>query len=32
MSLLVAYLFYLVFEQPFLSNFLKKRQVKNGVS
>lgn len=30
MSLLIAYLFYLVFERPFMSNFLKKRKVKNS--
>jgi len=28
LSLLVAYLFYLIFERPFMSNFLKKRNVQ----
>ncbi|MDM9382037.1 acyltransferase [Chlorogloeopsis sp. ULAP01] len=31
MSLLFAYLFYLVFERPLMSNFLKKRKVKEAV-
>lgn len=30
-SLLVAYLFYLVFERPFMSSFLKGRKVKDAV-
>ncbi|BAY47426.1 acyltransferase 3 [Scytonema sp. HK-05] len=32
LSLLIAYPFYLVFERPFMSNFLKKREVKDAVS
>lgn len=32
MSLLIAYWFYLVFERPFMSSFLKKRKVKDVVS
>ncbi len=32
LSLLIAYLFYLVFERPFMSNFLKKRKVKDAVN
>jgi peptidoglycan/LPS O-acetylase OafA/YrhL len=28
-SLLFAYLFYIVFERPFMSNFLKKRKIEN---
>ncbi|MBW4611085.1 MAG: acyltransferase [Hassallia sp. WJT32-NPBG1] len=31
MSLVIAYLFYLVFERPFMSGFLKKRKVKDAV-
>jgi peptidoglycan/LPS O-acetylase OafA/YrhL len=31
-SLVIAYLFYLVFERPFMSGFLKKRKVKDAVS
>ncbi|BAZ20557.1 acyltransferase 3 [Kalymmatonema gypsitolerans NIES-4073] len=31
-SVLVAYLFYLVFERPFMSGFLKARKVKDAVS
>lgn len=31
-SLVFAYLFYLVFERPFISSFLKKRKVKDAVS
>ncbi|MBW4632725.1 MAG: acyltransferase [Iphinoe sp. HA4291-MV1] len=30
-SLLLAYLFYLVFERPFMSKFLKKRKVKDTI-
>ncbi|QDL10653.1 acyltransferase [Brasilonema octagenarum UFV-E1] len=32
LSLLIGYLFYLVFERPFMSNFLKKRKVKDAVN
>ncbi|MDF5724802.1 MAG: acyltransferase [Rhizonema sp. PD37] len=32
LSLVIAYLFYLIFEKPFLSNFLKKRKVKDAVN
>ncbi|WP_016953203.1 acyltransferase [Anabaena sp. PCC 7108] len=32
MSLMIAYLCYLFFERPFMSNFLKKRKVKDVVS
>ncbi|WP_035140231.1 acyltransferase family protein [Fischerella sp. PCC 9605] len=31
-SLIFAYLFYLVFERPFMSSFLKKRKVKDALS
>ncbi len=31
-SVLVAYLFYRVFERPFMSRLLKKRQVKDAMS
>lgn len=31
MSLIIAYCFYLFFERPFMSGFLKKRKVKNAV-
>ncbi|MTJ11895.1 acyltransferase [Anabaena sp. UHCC 0187] len=31
MSLIIAYLFYLFFERPFMSSFLKKSKVKNAV-
>ncbi|MGI2907964.1 acyltransferase family protein [Tolypothrix sp. VBCCA 56010] len=31
-SLVIAYLFYLLFERPFMSGFLKKRKVKDAVS
>jgi hypothetical protein len=31
-SVLVAYLFDLVFERPFMSGFLKARKVKDAVS
>ncbi|AFY42557.1 acyltransferase [Nostoc sp. PCC 7107] len=31
MSLIIAYWFYLFFERPFMSNFLKKRKVKDAV-
>ncbi|BAZ42547.1 acyltransferase 3 [Calothrix sp. NIES-4101] len=30
-SLCIAYLFYIVFERPFMSNFLKKRKVKSVI-
>jgi peptidoglycan/LPS O-acetylase OafA/YrhL len=30
-SLVIAYLFYLVFERPFMSGFLKKRKLKDAV-
>lgn len=30
-SLLVAYSFYMVFERPFMSNFLQKRKVKDAI-
>lgn len=32
LSLLIGYLFYLVFERPFMSKFLKKRKVKDAVN
>ncbi|MDZ8257263.1 acyltransferase [Nostoc sp. ChiQUE01b] len=32
LSLIIAYLFYLIFERPFMSNFLKKRKVKDAVN
>ncbi len=32
MSLIIAYWFYLFFERPFMSNFLKKRKVKDAVT
>ncbi len=32
LSLLIGYWFYLVFERPFMSKFLKKREVKDAVS
>lgn len=32
MSLIIAYWFYLFFERPFMSGFLKKRKVKDAVS
>lgn len=31
MSLIIAYWFYLFFERPFMSNFLKKRKIKDAV-
>lgn len=31
MSLIIAYWFYLLFERPFMSSFLKKRKVKDAV-
>jgi peptidoglycan/LPS O-acetylase OafA/YrhL len=31
MSLIIAYCFYLLFERPFMSSFLKKRKVKDAV-
>jgi len=31
-SLIIGYLFYLVFERPFMSGFLKKRKVKDALS
>ncbi|MGI8500502.1 MAG: acyltransferase family protein [Hassallia sp.] len=31
-SLVIAYFFYLVFERPFMSGFLKKRKVKDAIS
>ncbi|MFN6514669.1 MAG: acyltransferase family protein [Nostoc sp. CreGUA01] len=32
LSLMIAYLFYLFFERPFMSNFLKKRKVKDAIN
>ncbi|WP_375512900.1 acyltransferase family protein [uncultured Nostoc sp.] len=32
LSLIIAYLFYLIFERPFMSDFLKKRKVKDAVN
>jgi peptidoglycan/LPS O-acetylase OafA/YrhL len=31
LSLLIAYIFYLIFERPFMSGFLQKRKVKDAV-